>query len=146
MILIFISNFEKKIHDLYSNCCSKRHELPIDSVENGFQVVSLSRILRVKEIKHLFNEGVCDVHGYCLRRNELSHNKLQKKFIDKLKMRPCFLKMRFIFIWINWWWLFICYETVTTNINNLLLFVKVRKMLASIILIDSWSICSLSRY
>mmetsp|Transcript_36934 Transcript_36934/g.82122 ORF Transcript_36934/g.82122 Transcript_36934/m.82122 type:complete len:213 (+) Transcript_36934:1576-2214(+) len=77
------------IVDCLANERSVHHELAIDAMQNGLQVVPLPWVLRIKQLKQLEHECLVDVLlsylGVCI----VGYHIPQEELVYNLKMRPC---------------------------------------------------------
>ena len=89
---------QQQIHYLLFDLVPQGHELSVDSVHQCFQVVPLSRILTVKEIDHLFREGLRNAVAEGLAGQVWRHDEFQQQFVHQLQVRPLFFEVRLVFI------------------------------------------------
>mmetsp|Transcript_35887 Transcript_35887/g.61224 ORF Transcript_35887/g.61224 Transcript_35887/m.61224 type:complete len:261 (-) Transcript_35887:642-1424(-) len=75
-----------------------RHELSINSVKDCLQVVTLTRILRIKQLHKLEAEPLIHILLGSLGINFRANNEAEEEFIGHLEVRPCRLEYRLIFL------------------------------------------------
>lgn len=121
MLLLLICDVEHQVLHFLSDVGPERHEPSINSVHYGLEVIPLSWVFWVKEFKILLHKLFGDRSCHHLTRNVRWHHKLQKKFVDKLKMRPSFFEMGLIFIRVYLLLFFIV--CIILELNDLLTFV-----------------------
>ena len=59
--IVLVDDFEEHVHDLTFDIGAHDHELAIDSMQNSFEVITLSRVLAVKQFQETIDEVVADV-------------------------------------------------------------------------------------
>ena len=59
--IVLVDDFEENVHNLTFDVGAHAHELAIDSVQNSFEVVTLTRVLAVKQFEETVDEVVADV-------------------------------------------------------------------------------------
>ena len=59
--IVLVDDFEEHVHYLTFDIGSHDHELAIDSVQNSFEVIALSRVLAVKQFEETIDKVVADV-------------------------------------------------------------------------------------
>lgn len=64
VLLFFVSYQKNEVHDLGANVRALNHILAIDSVQNSLEIVTLSRIFAVKQVKELDDEILRNVLRY----------------------------------------------------------------------------------
>mmetsp|Transcript_13315 Transcript_13315/g.39612 ORF Transcript_13315/g.39612 Transcript_13315/m.39612 type:complete len:303 (+) Transcript_13315:741-1649(+) len=65
-----------------------RHELAVDAVQDGLEVVALARVLRVEELDEVQAEGLVHVALGHLGVDLLGHDEAQEELVDHLQVRP----------------------------------------------------------
>lgn len=58
MCFMLIGDLHQKIHYLSSDDGTERHKFPVDAMKDGLEIVSLTGVLRIEKIKHLFDKGI----------------------------------------------------------------------------------------
>lgn len=58
--VILIDNLEEHIHDLRLNVGSHSHKLAVHAMQDGFQVVTLSRIFAIEQLEETVDKGSTD--------------------------------------------------------------------------------------
>ena len=59
--IVLVHYFQEHVHDLTFDVGAHDHELAIDSMQNSFEVITLSRVLAVKQFQETIDEVVADV-------------------------------------------------------------------------------------
>ena len=59
--IVLVDNFQEHVHDLTLDIGAHDHELAIDSVQDSFEIVALSRVLAVKQFQEAVDEVIADV-------------------------------------------------------------------------------------
>ena len=59
--IVLVNDFEEHVHYLTFDIGAHDHELAIDSVQNSFEIVALSRVLAVKQLQEAIDEVVADM-------------------------------------------------------------------------------------
>ena len=59
--IVLVDDFEEHVHYLTFDIGSHDHELAIDSVQDSFEIVALSRVLAVKQFEETIDKVVADV-------------------------------------------------------------------------------------
>jgi hypothetical protein len=91
-------------------------------MHNGLQIISFPWIFRIEKLHVLFKEFSAYRPSHNFTGDIRTHHKLQKEFIHQLKMRPSFLKMGLVLIWVNLLLLFIvCTQISEIRILTLIL-------------------------
>ena len=96
--IVLVDDFEEHVHDLTFDIGAHDHKLAIDSVQNSFEIVALSRVLAVKQLKEAIDEVVADVLCDHVWAKMDSKDEFKKQFVDELQVGPGFLEVRFILI------------------------------------------------
>uniref|UniRef100_A0A2P2MTR1 Serine/threonine protein phosphatase 2A 57 kDa regulatory subunit B' theta isoform-like n=1 Tax=Rhizophora mucronata TaxID=61149 RepID=A0A2P2MTR1_RHIMU len=89
MLLSFKNKAIEDVIDSFPDEWPVDHEFSIDTVQNSFQVLPLSRVLRIKKIQQPKNKRVVNVSLSQFRICLWRLHKPQKKFIYNLQVRPC---------------------------------------------------------
>ena len=61
--IVLVDYFEEHVHDLTLDVGAHDHELAIDSVQDSFEIVALTRVLAVKQFQEAIDEVIADVLG-----------------------------------------------------------------------------------
>mmetsp|Transcript_50543 Transcript_50543/g.110589 ORF Transcript_50543/g.110589 Transcript_50543/m.110589 type:complete len:292 (+) Transcript_50543:505-1380(+) len=93
-----VNDLEEEILDGLANEGPQGHEFAIDSVEDGLQVVTLSWILRIKQIQELEHEGVVDKPLGDLWVHVIGYHKPKEELVDDLQVGPGSLQRWFILL------------------------------------------------
>jgi hypothetical protein len=64
-------------------------QLRVEPVQNVLQIVTLLRLLTVKELQELLDKVRGDIDLQTLHVSSLANNELKEEFVDPLQMRPC---------------------------------------------------------
>ena len=59
--IVLVNDFEKHVHYLTFDVRAHLHKLAVDSVQNSFQIVTLSRVFTIKEFEETIDKVVTDV-------------------------------------------------------------------------------------
>ena len=59
--IVLVNYFEEHVHYLTFDVRAHLHKLAVDSVQNSFEIVALSRVLAVKQLQEAIDEVVADV-------------------------------------------------------------------------------------
>ena len=59
--IVLVDDFEEHVHYLTFDIGAHDHELAIDSVQNSFEIIALSRVLAVKQFEETIDKVVADV-------------------------------------------------------------------------------------
>ena len=59
--IVLVDDFKKHVHDLTFDIGAHDHELAIDSVQDSFEIITLSRVLAVKQFQEAVDEVIADV-------------------------------------------------------------------------------------
>ena len=59
--IVLINDFEEHVHYLTFDVGAHLHKLAVDSVQNSFEIVTLSRVLTIKEFEETIDKVVTDV-------------------------------------------------------------------------------------
>lgn len=74
------------------------HELPINAVQDGLQVVSFTRVFRVEQFYELEAERlVCELLGY-LSVHLGAYDEAEEELVDDLQVRPAVLQDGFVLL------------------------------------------------
>lgn len=71
-----------------SDHLASRHQLRIQAMQDVLQVLSLSGLLGVEQLKELLDERVGDEHLQGLDIGSLVHDQLKEELVHRLQMRP----------------------------------------------------------
>mmetsp|Transcript_54529 Transcript_54529/g.117139 ORF Transcript_54529/g.117139 Transcript_54529/m.117139 type:complete len:267 (-) Transcript_54529:409-1209(-) len=87
-----VNDLEEEILDGLADKRPEDHELAVDPVQDGFQVVSLPRVLGIEQIQQFKHERVVNEPLGNLGVDVIGDHKPQEKLIHNLQMRPGSLK------------------------------------------------------
>ena len=59
--VVLVDDLEQHVHDLTFDVGAHDHELAIDSVQDSFEIITLSRVLAVKQFQEAVDEVIADV-------------------------------------------------------------------------------------
>ena len=99
--VILINNLEENVHNLRLDIGSHGHELAVHTMQDGFQVVTLSGIFAIEQLKEAIDKGSTDAFDDHVVAQVGRQDELKKKLINELQVRPCFFQMGFVFIGID---------------------------------------------
>ena len=72
-----------------TNHLSSWNQLGVKAVENILQVLSFSRLFRIKEFQKLLNKRRSNMHLKGFYVSTIIDNKLEEKLVNRLEMWPC---------------------------------------------------------
>mmetsp|Transcript_26440 Transcript_26440/g.55551 ORF Transcript_26440/g.55551 Transcript_26440/m.55551 type:complete len:418 (-) Transcript_26440:520-1773(-) len=98
MPLRLVDEAVEDVVDGLSDKGAVRHELAVDAVEDGLEVVAFARVLRVEEVQQLHQKLRVDVLLDHLRVSLIGHDEAQQKLIDVLQVRPRGLEHRLVLL------------------------------------------------
>lgn len=113
--IVLVDNFEEHIHDLLLDVLPQGHKLAVNAVKDCLQVVTLARILTIKELQEATYEVMRNVLNDHILAEMHSQDKLKKKLVDKLQVGPCLLKMWLIFIRVHICRFLVVYHIIQNN-------------------------------
>ncbi len=97
----FVDEAEENVVDGATDEGAKGHEVAVDTVQNGLQVVALARILRVKELEETQHKGLAKVLveelGVCLGGS----GEAKEELVDDLKVHPVGLGLGLVLLWVE---------------------------------------------
>lgn len=79
------------VEDIVDGLADERavyHELSVDAVEDGLEILTFARVLRVEEVQKAEHKGVVDVALGNLSVGVRGYDVAQEEFIDELKVWP----------------------------------------------------------
>mmetsp|Transcript_39496 Transcript_39496/g.102232 ORF Transcript_39496/g.102232 Transcript_39496/m.102232 type:complete len:344 (+) Transcript_39496:133-1164(+) len=94
--LALIDDLEEHVLDGTADEGAQGHELTVDAVQDGLQVVALPRILGVEELKQLQHEVLINKTLGDLGVHVVAHDEAQEKLVDDLEVRPGALQERLV--------------------------------------------------
>ena len=59
--IVLVNDFKEHVHYLTFDVGAHLHKLAVDSVQNSFEIVTLSRVLTIKEFQETIDKVVTDV-------------------------------------------------------------------------------------
>ena len=80
--IVLVDNFQEHVHYLTLDIGAHDHELAIDSVQNSFEIVALSRVLAVKQFQEAIDEVIADVLRDHVWAQMDSKDEFKKQFVD----------------------------------------------------------------
>mmetsp|Transcript_30544 Transcript_30544/g.73209 ORF Transcript_30544/g.73209 Transcript_30544/m.73209 type:complete len:292 (-) Transcript_30544:350-1225(-) len=83
-----VNDLEEEILDGLADEGPQGHELAVNSVKDGLQIVTLSWILRIEEIQELEHEGVVNEPFRDLRVHVIGYHKPKEELVHNLQVRP----------------------------------------------------------
>lgn len=94
-------DFEEHVHDLLLYDLTQGHILAVNAMKNSLEIVALTRVFTIKQFQETLDEVLRDVLDDDIVAQMGSKNELKQQLIDELKVRPGFLEVRLIFIWVH---------------------------------------------
>mmetsp|Transcript_77790 Transcript_77790/g.168251 ORF Transcript_77790/g.168251 Transcript_77790/m.168251 type:complete len:509 (-) Transcript_77790:18-1544(-) len=99
--LALVDNLEEHVLDSPADEGPQGHELAIDAVQDGLEVVPLAGVLRVEQLKKLQHEVLVDKALGDLWVDVVGDHETQEKLVDDLEVRPGPLKGRLVVFWVG---------------------------------------------
>lgn len=110
--VVLVNYTHEHVHDLVFDVWTHLHEFAIHAVQDGFQIVTLARVLTIEKFKEAVDKVVRDVLDDHVMTQMACENELKQELVDKLQVRPGLLKMRFVLIRVNRRSLLVIYTNV----------------------------------
>ena len=96
--IVLVDYFEEHVHYLTFDVGAHAHKLAVDSVQNSFEVIALTRVLAIKEFQETIDKVVADVLRDYIVAQMRGKDKFKEQFIDELQVRPGLLEMGLVLI------------------------------------------------
>mmetsp|Transcript_45818 Transcript_45818/g.147118 ORF Transcript_45818/g.147118 Transcript_45818/m.147118 type:complete len:304 (+) Transcript_45818:779-1690(+) len=96
--LALVDDLEEDVLDGPADEGAEGHELAVDAVEDGLQVVALTRILGVEQLQKLKHEVLIDEALGNLGIHVVGHHEAQEELVHDLQVRPGPLQARLLLV------------------------------------------------
>lgn len=122
--VVLIDDFEEHVHDLVFDKFPQCHEFAIDAMQDCLQVVSLTWVFTIKQLKEAADKILRQVPDDHVRAQVWRQDELKEKLVDELQVRPGVFQVRLVFVRVHRARLLVVYSSKPSQLISDFLLVK----------------------